>query len=102
MPYTISLPDPRTTSAFDLLISPKNFRLAWERVRYFERQDSRDWIGLKVFVANRDHNLEILRQSLIQKTFVPAYMDSLGQRLQPMYAWLPAMVGVSPKTSPHI
>lgn len=89
MPYKITLPDPKTTSAYDLLISPENFRLAWERVRYFDRPDSRDWIGLKVFAANRDHNLEVLQQSVIQKTFVPSppeikYFPKASQTLRPM------------------
>ena len=58
-----------------MLTSPENFRLAWERVRYFDRPDSRDWIGLKVFAANRDYNLEMLRQSLIERTFEPSYPE---------------------------
>ncbi|MDQ3006467.1 MAG: RNA-directed DNA polymerase, partial [Chloroflexota bacterium] len=59
----------------EMFISSENFRLAWERVRYFDRMDSRDWIGLKVFAANRDHNLKILRQSVIEKTFEPSYPE---------------------------
>ena len=65
----------QSSSVFEEFISPENFRLAWERVRYFDRIDSRDWIGLKVFAANRDHNLEILRQSVIEKTFEPSYPE---------------------------
>ena len=63
------------TSAYDMLISPENFRLAWERVRYFDRPDSRDWIGLKVFAANRDHNLEILRRSVVERTFEAVFPE---------------------------
>jgi retron-type reverse transcriptase len=89
MPYKIALPNPNTTSAFDLFISHENFQLAWERVRYFDRPDSRDWIGLKVFAANHNHNLEVLRQSIIQRTFVPSapeikYFPKASQTLRPM------------------
>jgi len=66
---------PQNVSAYEMFISPENFRLAWERVRYFDRIDSRDWIGLKVFAANRDHNLETLRQSVIEKAFEPSYPE---------------------------
>jgi hypothetical protein len=66
---------PQSKSIFEEFVSPENFRLAWERVRYFDRVDSRDWIGLKVFAVNRDHNLEILRQSVIEKTFEPSYPE---------------------------
>ena len=66
---------PQDKSAYCVFISSDNLRLAWERVRYFDRPDSRDWIGLKVFAANRDHNLELLRQSLIERTFVPSYPE---------------------------
>jgi hypothetical protein len=58
-----------------MLTSSDNFSLAWERVRYFDRPDSRDWIGLKVFAANRDYNLEMLRQSLVERTFEPSYPE---------------------------
>jgi len=64
-----------STSAYEMLTSSDNFSLAWERVRYFDRPGSRDWIGLKVFAANRDYNLEMLRQSLIERTFEPSYPE---------------------------
>ncbi|MFZ2489765.1 MAG: RNA-directed DNA polymerase [Anaerolineae bacterium] len=85
----ISLPDINKTSHRDFFISPENFQLAWERVRYFDRSDSRDWLGLKVFAANRDHNLEILRQSIIHKTFEASspeikYFPKQSQTLRPM------------------
>lgn len=72
-----------------MLISSENFKLAWERVRYFDRSDSRDWIGLKVFAANRDHNLEMLCKSLIARTFQPSYpeikyLPKPSQTLRPM------------------
>lgn len=70
----MTAPNPPSTP-YEMFISPENFRLAWERVRYFDRMDSRDWIGLKVFAANRDHNLEIIRQSVIEKTFQPSYPE---------------------------
>jgi retron-type reverse transcriptase len=87
--YKISLPDINKTSHRDFFTSPENFQLAWERVRYFDRSDSRDWVGLKVFAANRDHNLEILRQSIIHKTFEPSppeikYFPKQSQTLRPM------------------
>jgi len=66
---------PQNVSAYEMFINPENFRLAWERVRYFDRIDSRDWVGLKVFAANRDHNLEVLRQAVIEKTFEPSYPE---------------------------
>ncbi len=66
---------PKNLSPYKMLISPENFRLAWERVRYFDRPDSRDWIGLRVFAANRDYNLEMLRQSVIERTFEPTYPE---------------------------
>jgi retron-type reverse transcriptase len=62
-------------SPYELLISADNFKHAWVRVRYFDRPDSRDWIGLKVFAANRDYNLEVLRQSLIERTFEPSFPE---------------------------
>lgn len=87
--YKISLPDINKTSHRDFFISPENFQLAWERVRYFDRSDSRDWLGLKVFAANKDHNLEILRQSIIHKTFEASspeikYFPKQSQTLRPM------------------
>lgn len=60
---------------YDSFINAENFRLAWERVRYFDRLDSRDWIGLKVFAANRDYNLESIRLSVIERTFEPSYPE---------------------------
>ncbi len=72
-PHTI--PSERAPSAYDVFISPENFRLAWERVRYFDRPDSRDWIGLKAFAANRDHDLEVIRHSIIERTFEPSYPE---------------------------
>lgn len=72
----MTLPDlPKYATPYEMFISPENFRFAWERVRYFDRIDSRDWIGLKVFAANRDHNLEILRRSIVEKTFEPSYPE---------------------------
>jgi retron-type reverse transcriptase len=75
--------------AYEAFISPDNLRLAWERVRYFDRPDSRDWIGLKVFSANRDYNLDLLRQTLIAQTFKPSYPEikyfpKPSQTLRPM------------------
>jgi hypothetical protein len=70
----MTAPNPPITP-YEMFISLENFRLAWERVRYFDRMDSRDWIGLKVFTANRDHNLEIIRQSVIEKTFEVSYPE---------------------------
>lgn len=75
--------------AYETFISLDNLRLAWQRVRYFDRQDSRDWIGLKVFAANRDHNLDLLRQTLIARTFEPSYPEikyfpKPSQTLRPM------------------
>lgn len=69
--------------------SEENFRLAWERVRYYDRPDSRDWIGLKIFGANRDHNLEVIRQGVIHRTFEPSwpeikYMPKQSLTLRPM------------------
>ncbi len=66
---------PKNLSPYELFISSENFRLAWERVRYFDRPDSQDWIGLKVFAANRDYNLEALRQSVNERTFEPSYPE---------------------------
>jgi hypothetical protein len=66
---------PKNLSPYELFISSENFRLAWERIRYFDRRDSRDWIGLKVFAANRDYNLEALRQSVSERTFEPSYPE---------------------------
>jgi retron-type reverse transcriptase len=87
--YKLSLPDINKITQQDFFVSPENFRLAWERVRYFDRSDSRDWVGLKVFAANRDHNLEIVRQSVIHKTFEPSppeikYFPKQSQTLRPM------------------
>lgn len=62
-------------SHYEEFISADNFSLAWERVRYFDRPDSRDWIGLKIFAANRDHNLEILRSSVEERTFEPSWPE---------------------------
>lgn len=78
-----------SSTPYDVLVSPENFRLAWDRVRYFDRPDSRDWIGLKVFAANRDYNLEMLRQSLIERTFEPStpeirYLPKASLTLRPM------------------
>jgi retron-type reverse transcriptase len=86
---TVNLPNPDLTTPYELLISPENFRLAWERVRYHDRSDSRDLIGLKIFAANRDYNLEVLRNSLIQRTFEPAfpeikYLPKQSLTLRPM------------------
>ncbi|MDZ7964933.1 MAG: hypothetical protein RM368_08135 [Nostoc sp. DedSLP03] len=64
-----------STSIYDSFISLDNLKLAWERVRYFDRSDSRDWIGLKVFAANRDYNLELLRQTLMGRTFEASYPE---------------------------
>jgi retron-type reverse transcriptase len=58
-----------------MLVSADNFKLAWLRVRYFDRPDSRDWVGLKVFAANRDYNLAVLRQNLIARTFEPSFPE---------------------------
>lgn len=85
----ITLPDINKTSHLEVFLSNENFRLAWERVRYYDRNDSRDWVGLKVFAANRDHNIEILRQSVINKTFEPSspeikYLPKQSQTLRPM------------------
>ena len=66
---------PKNLSPYELFISSENFRLAWERVRYFDRPDARDWIGLKVFAANRDYNLEALRRSVSERTFEPSYPE---------------------------
>src|SRR5215211_2925116 len=87
--YKITLPDINKSSHLEVFLSAENFRLAWERVRYFDRNDSRDWIGLKVFAANRDHNLEVLRQAVIHKTFEPSspeikYFPKQSQTLRPM------------------
>lgn len=84
-----SLPDINITSHLDFFLSSENFRLAWERVRYFDRPDSRDWIGLKVFAANRDNNLEVILQSVKHKTFEPSwpeimYYPKQSQTLRPM------------------
>ncbi|MEH2276724.1 MAG: RNA-directed DNA polymerase [Nostoc sp.] len=78
-----------STSIYDSFISLDNLKLAWERVRYFDRSDSRDWIGLKVFAANRDHNLELLRQTLTGRTFEASYpeikyLPKASQTLRPM------------------
>lgn len=85
----LSFPDINKIKQQDFFVSPENFRLAWERVRYFDRSDSRDWVGLKVFAANRDYNLEILQQSVIHKTFEPSppeikYFPKQSQTLRPM------------------
>ncbi|MBD2532696.1 hypothetical protein H6G97_25165 [Nostoc flagelliforme FACHB-838] len=64
-----------STSIYDSFISLDNLKLAWDRVRYCDRSDSRDWIGLKVFAANRDHNLELLRQTLTGRTFEASYLE---------------------------
>ena len=72
MGYTLL---PTNLLPYETFILPENFRLSWERVRYFDRPDSRDWIGLKVFGANRDYNLEALRQSIINRTFEPTYPE---------------------------
>jgi retron-type reverse transcriptase len=77
------------TSAYETFIRSDNLRLAWERVRYWDRSDSRDWIGLKVFAANRDHNLELLKNTLIARTFEPSYPEikyfpKPSQTLRPM------------------
>ncbi|MEO7840386.1 MAG: RNA-directed DNA polymerase [Anaerolineales bacterium] len=85
----LPFPDINKTSPLEVFVSPENFRLAWERVRYFDRSDSKDWIGLKVFVANRDHNLEVIRQAVIHKTFEPSspeikYFPKQSQTLRPM------------------
>lgn len=66
---------PKNLSPYELFISSENFRLAWERVRYVDRPDSRDWIGLRVFAANRDYSLEALRQSVSERTFEPSYPE---------------------------
>ncbi|MEH2368690.1 hypothetical protein [Nostoc sp.] len=78
-----------STSIYDSFISLDNLKLAWERVRYFDRSDSRDCIGLKVFAANRDHNLELLRQTLTGRTFEASYpeikyLPKASQTLRPM------------------
>ncbi|MBE9207791.1 hypothetical protein IQ244_14940 [Nostoc sp. LEGE 06077] len=78
-----------STSIYDSLINPDNLKLAWERVRYCDRSDSRDWVGLKVFAANRDYNLELIRQSLMGRTFEPSYPEikyfpKASQTLRPM------------------
>jgi hypothetical protein len=73
--FNFNLPDPEFTSASKILISSENFRLAWERVRYFDRPDSKDWIGLKVFASNRDYNLEILGESVRNRTFQPSFPE---------------------------
>lgn len=77
------------SSAYESFISLDNLKLAWERVRYWDRQDSRDWIGLKVFAANRDYNLELLKQHLVARTFEPFYPEikyfpKPSQTLRPM------------------
>ena len=77
------------TSIYDTFVSSENLKLAWERVRYFDRPDSRDWIGLKVFAANRDYNLELLRKTLVARTFEPTYpeikyLPKKSQTLRPM------------------
>lgn len=74
---------------YDRLITPDNLKLAWERVRYCDRPDSRDWVGLKVFAANRDYNLELIRQSLMGRTFEAShpeikYLPKASQTLRPM------------------
>ncbi|MEH2267624.1 MAG: hypothetical protein V7K68_04195, partial [Nostoc sp.] len=78
-----------STSIYNSFISLDNLKLAWQRVRYFDRPDSRDWIGLKVFAANRDHNLELLRQTLKGRTFEASYpeikyLPKASQTLRPM------------------
>ncbi|YAF94931.1 MAG: hypothetical protein AB3A66_20450 [Nodularia sp. CChRGM 3473] len=78
-----------SSSTYDRFLSLDNLKLAWERVRYFDRTDSRDWIGLKVFSANRDYNLELLRQTLTGRTFEPSYPEikyfpKASQTLRPM------------------
>lgn len=62
-------------STYTRFISLENFQLAWQRVRYHDRPDSRDRIGLKTFAANREHNLEILRSSVEHKVFVPGWPE---------------------------
>lgn len=62
-------------SHFEQFISRDNFRLAWDRVRYFDRPDSRDWVGLRVFAANRDYNLNILREEVKSRVFEPSWPE---------------------------
>lgn len=78
-----------TISVYDEFISSENLKLAWERVRYFDRPDSRDWIGLKVFAANRDYNIELLKNTLTARTFEATYpeikyLPKKSQTLRPM------------------
>ncbi len=74
---------------FEYFVSKENFRLAWVRVRYHDRPDSRDWVGLKIFSANKDHNLEILRSELKERVFEPSwpsirYLPKASLTLRPM------------------
>jgi retron-type reverse transcriptase len=79
----------RSTSIYNIFTGLDNLKLAWERVRYFDRSDSRDWIGLKVFAANRDYNIELLQKLLIARTFEATYpeikyLPKKSQTLRPM------------------
>ncbi len=78
-----------STPIYDTFLSLENLKLAWERVRYFDRPDSRDWIGLKVFAANRHHNIDLLQKALTARTFIPTYpeikyLPKKSQTLRPM------------------
>ncbi len=78
-------PDP----IFQSISDEKNFELAWERVRYFDRKDSRDWLGLKIFASNKDHSLQVLREAFLENTFEPSYPETKflpkkSQTLRPM------------------
>jgi len=85
----LSNPDNTIQSQYKEFICEENFLLAWERVRYFDRPDSRDWLDLKIFAANREHNIEILRQSVIDRVFEPSwpeikYIPKKSLTLRPM------------------
>lgn len=74
---------------FQSVSDEKNFTLAWERVRYFDRKDSRDWLGLKIFASNKDHSLQVLREAFLEDTFEPSYpeikfLPKKSQTLRPM------------------
>jgi len=64
-------------SHWDTFLSLDNFRLAWNRVLRSSHSATKDRIGLRVYAANLDPNLEDLVDRLGQQVYEPSYSESL-------------------------
>ncbi|NWJ97429.1 MAG: hypothetical protein HXX20_16720 [Chloroflexi bacterium] len=64
-------------SDFESFLETQNFKLAWQRILRSRHYHNKDRIGLKVYQANLDVNLEFLIDALRQKTYKPSLCEKI-------------------------